>query len=61
MNDKTISFRRIPCPDCEGTGELRIESENIDENFVAEKQTVIAECPSCRGMGFLIPEGPAPG
>ena len=29
------------CPDCGGTGELRIDSENINEHFEVEKQTVI--------------------
>jgi DnaJ-class molecular chaperone len=46
---------RVPCPDCKGTGELRIDSENINENFEVEKQTVITECPTCRGLGFIAP------
>jgi hypothetical protein len=29
----------------------RIDSENIDENFEVEKQTVITECPTCAGTG----------
>ena len=42
-----------PCPDCEGGGELRIDSENINENFEIEKQTVITQCPRCAGTGQL--------
>jgi DnaJ-class molecular chaperone len=41
------------CPDCSGTGELRIDSENINENFEVEKQTVITPCPRCNGTGFV--------
>ena len=41
------------CPDCGGSGELRIDSENINENFEVEKQTVITECPRCSGVGFF--------
>lgn len=44
-------FNRQPCPDCSGTGELRIDSQNINENFEVEKQTVITECPRCAGTG----------
>jgi DnaJ-class molecular chaperone len=44
------------CPDCSGTGQLRIDSENITEEFEVEKQTVITECPSCYGTGF-VPAG----
>lgn len=44
------------CPDCGGTGEFRIESENINENFEVEKQTVITSCPRCNGTGF-VPAG----
>lgn len=40
------------CPDCGGTGELRIESENINEAFEVEKQLVIAPCSRCGGSGF---------
>ncbi len=40
-----------PCPECEGTGQLRIDSENINEQFEVEKQTVITECPHCAGTG----------
>jgi DnaJ-class molecular chaperone len=47
------------CPDCTGTGELRIDSENINENFEVEKQTVITGCPCCDGTGY-VPAG-APG
>ncbi|MCD6079705.1 MAG: hypothetical protein K0R89_3649 [Ramlibacter sp.] len=41
------------CPDCEGTGQLRFDSENITETFEVEKQTVITECPSCAGTGYV--------
>jgi DnaJ-class molecular chaperone len=40
------------CPDCGGTGELRIDSENINEHFEVEKQTVITPCPRCKGTGI---------
>ena len=39
------------CPDCEGRGQLHIDSENINENFEVEKQTVITECPRCAARG----------
>lgn len=55
MSDSTVGFKRVHCPDCNGSGELRIESENINENFEVEKQTVITECPRCMGLGFLPP------
>ncbi len=60
-NDKTGVFdlgqlNQAKCPDCSGTGELRIDSENINENFEVEKQTVITPCPRCNGTGF-IPKG----
>lgn len=55
MTDETVGFKRVPCPQCGGSGELRIESENINENFEVEKQTVITECPACRGLGFQMP------
>ncbi|MES2362364.1 MAG: hypothetical protein V4646_11240 [Pseudomonadota bacterium] len=58
MSDLTVGFKRVPCPDCNGTGELRIESENITEDFEVEKQTVITECPRCLGLGFMLPVGP---
>jgi DnaJ-class molecular chaperone len=41
------------CPDCGGTGELRIDSENINENFEVEKQTVITPCTRCNGNGYI--------
>jgi len=41
------------CPDCEGLGQLRFDSENINEHFEVEKQTVITPCPRCSGNGFL--------
>jgi DnaJ-class molecular chaperone len=41
------------CPDCDGTGQLRIDSENINENFEVEKQTVITQCPRCTGTGVV--------
>jgi DnaJ-class molecular chaperone len=44
------------CPDCGGTGQLHIDSENINENFEVEKQTVVTECASCFGTGF-VPAG----
>jgi DnaJ-class molecular chaperone len=53
MSEGTTAFQRAPCPDCNGTGELRIDSENINENFEVEKQTVITTCPRCHGLGFL--------
>ncbi len=45
-------LNQVRCPDCAGTGELRIDSENINENFEVEKQTIITECPRCGGTGF---------
>ena len=54
MNEGTVAFKRQPCPDCHGCGEVRIESENITEDFEVEKQTVIAQCPRCHGLGFLL-------
>jgi DnaJ-class molecular chaperone len=41
------------CPDCSGTGELRIDSENINEHFEVEKQTVITPCLRCNATGFI--------
>jgi DnaJ-class molecular chaperone len=41
------------CPDCAGTGQIRYDSENINEHFEVEKQTVITECPTCAGTGFV--------
>ncbi len=57
-NEKTGIFdssqlKGIPCPDCKGRGELHIESENINEDFEVEKQTVITTCPRCHGTGFV--------
>jgi DnaJ-class molecular chaperone len=43
---------RVPCPDCRGTGQIHFESENINENFETEKQTVVVECPRCGGTGY---------
>ena len=59
-NEKTGVFdasklSQVRCPDCSGTGELRIDSENINENFEVEKQTVITPCPRCNGTGFVSP------
>ncbi len=44
------------CPDCDGSGQLRIDSENINEHFEVEKQTVITPCPRCGATGF-VPAG----
>ena len=44
------------CPDCEGSGQLRIDSENITEDFRVEKQVVLTECNACFGTGF-VPAG----
>jgi DnaJ-class molecular chaperone len=62
-NQKTGVFNasqldRRRCADCSGTGELRIDSENINEHFEVEKQTVITTCPQCQGSGF-VPAGHA--
>jgi DnaJ-class molecular chaperone len=48
---QAAELNRKPCPQCGGSGELRIESENINENFEVEMQTVITECPACGGTG----------
>ena len=56
MNQTTTGFVRVVCKSCEGTGELRIDSEHINEHFEVEKQTVITDCPACRGLGFIPPE-----
>ncbi len=53
--EKTGAFIRQPCADCHGTGELRIESENINESFEVEKQTVITSCPRCGSTGLVAP------
>ena len=60
-NDKTGVFdvsklNQMKCPECGGTGEHRIESENINEDFEVEKQTVITPCERCHGTGF-VPAG----
>ena len=47
----------VRCPDCGGTGQLRIDSENINEHFEVEKQTVITECPRCAGTGHVASAG----
>ena len=46
-------LNQMRCPDCDGRGELRIDSENINEHFEVEKQTVITSCPRCNGAGFV--------
>jgi DnaJ-class molecular chaperone len=48
--DAPVLLRR--CPGCEGAGELRIDSENINEHFEVEKQTVITPCMACNGTGL---------
>jgi DnaJ-class molecular chaperone len=60
MEDKTGSFDATQlnlqrCPDCAGKGELYIDSENINEKFEVEKQTVITPCTRCGGTGYLAP------
>ncbi|MEO8655085.1 MAG: hypothetical protein ABI409_13250 [Ramlibacter sp.] len=57
-NEKTGAFdvsqlNQVRCPDCGGCGELRFDSENINEHFEVEKQTVITGCVRCDGKGFL--------
>ena len=57
-NEKTGVFdagklNQQKCPDCGGTGELRFDSENINENFEVEKQTVITPCQRCSATGFI--------
>ena len=57
-NEKTGVFdssqlNQKRCPDCNGTGELHFDSENINENFEVEKQTVITPCQRCNGSGFV--------
>ena len=56
--DKTGKFdvsqlRQARCPDCGGSGELRIESENINEDFEVEKQLVITPCTRCGATGYV--------
>lgn len=58
--DKTGVFdasklNQMRCPDCGGTGELRFDSENINEHFEVEKQVVITPCARCNGTGFALP------
>lgn len=60
-NDKTGVFdvsklNQRKCPDCSGTGEVRYDSENINEHFEVEKQVVITPCARCGGTGF-VPAG----
>lgn len=45
-----------PCPECDGLGQLRFDSENINEKFEKERQTVISPCARCYGTGF-VPAG----
>jgi DnaJ-class molecular chaperone len=57
-NEKTGVFdagklSQAKCPDCNGTGEIRFDSENINENFEVEKQVVITPCARCGGTGFI--------
>jgi DnaJ-class molecular chaperone len=52
-HDATGGFKRTPCAQCNGSGELRIDSENINENFEVEVQVVIVECPACNGIGSV--------
>jgi DnaJ-class molecular chaperone len=59
-NDKTGAFdanklSQARCPDCGGTGELRFDSENINEHFEVEKQVVITPCMACNSTGFVPP------
>ena len=48
-----LALNQSRCAECGGTGELRIDSENINENFEVEKQTVITPCQRCGGTGFV--------
>jgi DnaJ-class molecular chaperone len=50
------SLNQQRCPDCNGVGELRLDSEHVTETFEVEKQTVISGCPRCQGTGF-VPAG----
>ncbi len=47
------SLNQQRCPECNGTGELRIDSENINEKLEVEKQTVITPCTRCAGTGYV--------
>lgn len=49
-------LNQMRCPDCGGTGELRIESENITEDFEVERQIVITPCARCNGTGYVPAE-----
>lgn len=58
ISEKTGAFDigqlgQARCPECGGTGELRFDSENINENFEIEKQIVITPCERCNGTGFV--------
>ena len=57
-NEKTGVFdagklSQAKCLVCGGTGEIRFDSENINENFEVEKQVVITPCERCGGTGFV--------
>ncbi|HEY0825809.1 MAG TPA: hypothetical protein VGD76_18635 [Ramlibacter sp.] len=56
----TFSVRELrtgnTCADCAGSGQLHIDSENINEKFEVERQTVITACPRCAGSGQLPTE-----
>lgn len=57
-NERTGVFdasqlNQMRCPECNGTGELRIDSENINEDFEVEKQTVITPCARCNSSGYV--------
>jgi hypothetical protein len=53
-----MSFYLVPCSGYFRTGELHIDSENINGQFELEKQTVITECPAIDGLGFKPPGTP---
>jgi DnaJ-class molecular chaperone len=55
FNMRNLSGER--CPDCGGIGQLRIDSDNINEQFEVEKQTVFTECPRCVGTGYVAAAG----
>ena len=56
MSEAAMGFNRTPYPDCNGTGELCIDNENITAHFEVERQTLISDCPRCRELVFLLPE-----
>ena len=60
MSEATVGFKRVPCPECQGTGELRIESENINEHFEVEKQTVITNAHVAAAWLFCHQAAPDP-